>query len=160
MKAEYINPFLQAANLVFRDLLNERLILGKTQISHQFCPSDTHDLGIYISFDGSIQGKVIYALSEFTAKKIFEKLIGNYNEELFQQEHKDVLGELANMITGNAMNIFLNKNQFIEVSVPEIIDLRTNQLIPQNQLTIRLYMYSRWGMLEISVSVIEKNSKF
>lgn len=160
MKAEYINPFLEAANLVFSDLLQEKLIRGKIQISQQFSAGNIHDLGIYLTFDGSIQGRVLYALSEFTAKKIFEKLLRTYNEEIFLQEYRDVLGELANMITGNAMNIFLNKNQFIEVSVPEVIDFRIKKVLPENQLTIRLNMYSQLGMLEINVSLTEKNSKF
>ncbi|MFN3604612.1 MAG: chemotaxis protein CheX [Leptonema sp. (in: bacteria)] len=159
MKAEYINPFLEAVNLVFIDLLQEKLIRGKTQIAHKLYPSSTQDIGIFISLVGSVEGKVIYALSEYTAKKIFEKLMGNFNEDTFKQEYKDVLGELANIVTGNAMNIFLNKNQFIEVSVPEVIDLREKRLQPEEKMTIRLSLYSKLGMLEINVSIIEKNSK-
>lgn len=159
MKAEYINPFLEAANLIFSDLLQEKLIRGKTQIAHKLYPGNTQEIGIFISLHGSIEGRVIYALSEYSAKKIFEKLMGSFDEENFRREYKDVLGEIANMITGNAMNIFLNKNQFIEVSVPEVIDLREKKILPEDRLTIRLNMYSTLGMLEINVSIIEKNSK-
>ncbi|GIX42263.1 MAG: chemotaxis protein CheX [Leptospiraceae bacterium] len=160
MKAEYINPFLEAANLVFNDLLKEKLIRGKTQITPKFLPNKNQDIAILIQLDGSIEGKVIYAFPEFTAKKIFERLMGTLNEEIFKSEYKDVLGEIGNMITGNAMNIFLNKKQFIEVSVPEVIDLKEKNFPIDNNITIRLNMYSKLGMMEIDVSIREKNPKF
>jgi len=160
LKAEYINPFLEAANLVFNDLLKEKLIRGKTQIAPQFMPNKNQDIAILIELNGSIEGKVIYAFPEYTAKKIFERLVGTSDENIFKLEYKDVLGEVGNMITGNAMNIFLNKQQFIEVSVPEVIDLREKAFFPDNKITIRLNMYSTLGMMEIDVSIKEKNSKF
>lgn len=160
MKAEYIIPFLEAANLVFNDLLHEKLIRGKTQISQVFAPSKIQDIIILLNLSGSVEGKVLYGFSEITSKKIFEKLMGTYSDEMFQFEYKDVLGEIGNMITGNAMNIFLNKNQFIEVSVPEVISLREKHFKEDNRLTISINMYSNIGMIEINVSVKEKNPKF
>ncbi|MCS7206121.1 MAG: chemotaxis protein CheX [Leptospiraceae bacterium] len=153
MKAEYINPFLEAANLVYVELLKERLIRGKIQINPYFEPNKGVDIVILIHFGGSIQGKVIYAFPEYSAKKVFEKLTGSKDENLFRSEYKDVLGEVGNIITGNAMNIFLSKNQFIEVSVPEIIDLREKKFISDKIVTVRINMFSRIGMLEIAVSI-------
>lgn len=153
MKAEYINPFLEAANLVYHDLLQERLIRGKIQITPQFIPNKEVDIAILIQFHGSVAGKVIYAFPEFSARKIFEKLTGIQNDEVFRSEYKDVLGEVGNMITGNAMNIFLTKQQLIEVTVPEVFDLREKRFPAENSITVRINMYSLIGMLEVSVSV-------
>jgi chemotaxis protein CheX len=160
LKAEYINCFLEATNLVFADLLKEKLIRGKTQINPKFSPSSTFDIAILIGLDGSVIGKVLYAFPEYTAKKIFEQLLGTYDEEMFRREFKDVLGEVGNMITGNAMNIFLNKQQFIEVSVPEVIDLKEKSFPSFDSLTVRLNMYSKLGMMEIDVTLKEKDTKF
>ncbi len=159
MKAEFINPFLESANLVFNDLLKEKLIRGKTQISSEFYPNKIHDIMIHIQVSGSLHGNVIYALQEHTARKIVERLIGSSDQNIFESEYKDVLGEIGNMITGNAMNIFLKRNQFIEVSVPEVIDLRIRKFLPLNSLTVRLNMYSNLGMMEIDVSIKEENRK-
>ena len=38
MNAEYINPFLEAANLVFKDMLGLNLLRGKTTIKNNPMP--------------------------------------------------------------------------------------------------------------------------
>lgn len=151
MKAEYVNPFLQAASLVFTQLLQIELIRGKTTVKNSLGPGQ--EIAIYIDVTGPINGRVIYSLTPDGARKIFEKLGGA--PESFDQEYRDVLGEIANMITGNALNIFLSRNQFIDVSVPMVIDTRTTPFPERTDTTLGLNMYSPLGMIDINLSLSE-----
>lgn len=151
MKAEYVNPFLQAASLVFNQLLQVDLIRGKTVVRNSLAPGQ--EIAIYIDVTGPVNGRVIYSMTYDGARKIFEKLGGA--PESFDQEYRDVLGEIANMITGNALNIFLSRNEFLDVSVPVVIDTRTTPFPAKNGTTLGLNMYSPLGMIDINISLRE-----
>jgi chemotaxis protein CheX len=151
MKAEYVNPFLQAASLVFKQLLQLELIRGKTVVKNTLAPRQ--EIAIYIDVSGPVNGRVIYSLTPDGARKIYERLGGA--PESFDQEYRDVLGEIANMITGNALNIFLSRNEFLDVSVPVVIDTRTTPFPARNETTLGLNMYSPLGLIDINISLRE-----
>jgi len=151
MKAEYVNPFLQAASLVFKQLLQVDLVRGKTIVKQSLMPGQ--EIAIYIDVTGLVNGRVVYSLTIDGARKIFEKLGGT--PDSFAMEYRDVLGEIANMITGNALNIFMSRNEFLDVSVPVVIDTRSNEFPPYAGTTLGLNMYSPLGLIDINLSLNE-----
>lgn len=153
MKAEYVNPFLQAASLVFSQLLQVNLIRGKTSIKTVLNPGQ--EIAIYIDVTGPVTGRVIYSLTADAARKIFDRLMPGGSDQTFEQEYRDVLGEVANMITGNALNIFLSRNEFLDVSVPVVVDTRTTPFPTRNETCLGLNMYSPLGLIDINIALHE-----
>ena len=151
MKAEYINPFLEAANLVFKDMLGLNLLRGKTTIKNN--PMPGRDIAILVGITGQVNGEVVYAMNIETIHQIVLKLMPGIDAATIEREYRDVIGELANMITGNALNIFLAKNADLDVTVPMVVDVRTQELKLKDHTTLGLNLYSRFGLLEVNIAI-------
>ncbi len=152
IRAEYVNPFLEAAALVFKDMLGVELMRGKTTIKES--PEPTNEIAIILGITGKVTGQVVYSMNMETAVKIVEKLMPGMDPASLQNEYKDIMGEVGNMITGNAINIFLKNHEDLDVTVPQVVDTRvTPNLLLKKNVTIGLNLYSKFGMLEVNISM-------
>lgn len=126
IRAELVNPFLEAATIVFRDVLKTDLIRGKIGIKDN---AETNlELSIVIGVIGTFNGEVVYGLNYDAAYKIAGVLMPGMDLQNIKNEYKDILGEIANMTTGNAMNIFASSGQSIEITAPNIVDSKSETL--------------------------------
>ena len=73
MNAEYVNPFLEAAALVYKDLLGAELLRGKTNIKQ--APRPGHDIAIGLTVTGAATGRVVYSMNIETVVKIVQRLV-------------------------------------------------------------------------------------
>jgi len=152
IKAEFVNPFLEAAALVFRDMLGAELLRGKTSIKQT--PTPSHEIAIIVGVTGKITGQVVYSMNLDTALKLCMKLMPGMTRESLQTEYRDVLGEIGNMITGNAINIFIKNDKDLDVTVPMVVDTRTAEDLKfSEKVTLGLNLYSRYGMVEVNIAM-------
>ena len=71
----------------------------------------------------------------------------------------DTLGEVANMITGNATALLgQTKNEALNITTPAVVagDNLTITLVPKPALILGLY--TQYGPIEISIAVEEKDT--
>ena len=149
--AEIISPFLESAALVFRRVLGLQLIRGKTTIRGR--PDPGRELAIVVGVRGKIQGQVIYALNLETAYKIAHKLLPKSTPMEVRTEYKDVIGELANMITGNALNMLTERKAELDLTVPVVLAADSPDLKLPERTTLSLNLYSRLGLLEVNLAL-------
>ena len=99
MRAEYINPFLAPAKNVWQKMLGQELDLDEyAMMSEQVA---TEDLMAIIRARGLVEGHVLYGFDIDTAKAVAGVMMEEEIEE-FDEIGLSALGELANMISGNA----------------------------------------------------------
>jgi chemotaxis protein CheX len=151
IKADFINPFLEAATIVFRDVLQADLIRGKIGIKDS--PTPTHELAIIVGVIGSFSGEVVYSMNYDAAYKISGKLAPGMPLEDIKNEYKDMMGEIANMTTGNAMNIFASAGQSIEITTPNIVESKTTTIKFNKKPTLQINLYSKFGRIEVNVAI-------
>jgi chemotaxis protein CheX len=151
IKADFINPFLEAATIVFRDVLQLDLIRGKIGIKDS--PAPSHEIAIIVGVIGSFSGEVVYSMNYDTAYKISGRLAPGMSLADIKNEYKDMMGEIANMTTGNAMNIFTSAGQSIEITTPNIIESRTSNVKFNNKPTLQINLYSKFGRIEVNVAI-------
>jgi len=151
IKADFINPFLEAATIVFRDVLGQDLIRGKIGIKDS--PTPSHELAIIIGVVGSFSGEVVYSMNLDAAYKISRKLVPGLSDEDVQNEYKDILGEIANMTTGNAMNIFTSAGQSVEITTPNIQESKSTSVRFNKKPTLSINLYSKFGRVEVNVAI-------
>lgn len=150
LNIEYINPFIVSASKVFNSLLNIDLKKGKVQAVDTIDP--THEVIINIEINGAMTGFVIYSLSFHTVIKIAEVLVPGLSEEMIRQEYKDIIGEVANMITGNAVSMLTDKD--IQLSTPVVMDKRDFTITGfRKYFAIEIKLYSPMGPVEICIVV-------
>lgn len=152
MRAEFVNPFLEAATLVFRDVVGLELIRGKLKILET--PSPSHELAIVVGVIGPANGEVIYSLNFDTAFKIVKKLAPSVKDSEMENEYRDIIGEISNMITGNAMSIFNASGQFIDITTPNIVESKDHSLKFGKKTTLSINLYSKFGSLEVNIALV------
>ncbi len=99
MKAEYLNPFLQATINVLSRMAMLSPKPGKPGVKE----NDTAkgDITGIIGLTGDAEGSLAVSFSESCALKIVENMVGEKYDEL-NEEVADCVGELTNMISGDA----------------------------------------------------------
>ncbi len=96
---ELTQPFIESTKAVFSMMLGCTIELGATTRSSAFRSS--HDLSGIIGFSGTMQGTVVISIDQQVAFSAAEMFLGNRPTEI-DDEVRDMVGELANMIGGNA----------------------------------------------------------
>jgi chemotaxis protein CheX len=118
MKVEYVNPFVSAAFCVIEMVIGEHpekgpLAMRPSQFTSQQC-------NVITGVTGMIEGQVIYGMSLITADKVASQMLGQ-TVRTFDALAASAIGELGNMITGNAMAL-LSENGFVcDITPPSII---------------------------------------
>jgi len=151
VKAEFVNPFLEATIHVFNQLMQEPVVRGRTSIKKT--PAPSHEIAIIFGVKGAVEGQIIYSMNAETAYKISEKLMPGTDRATLEKEYRDVLGEIGNMITGNALNVFYKTSKEIDLSVPYVMDVRTQAANVPDRQTLGLHLYTRVGMLELNIAL-------
>ncbi|MDY6933155.1 MAG: chemotaxis protein CheX [Spirochaetota bacterium] len=151
INAEYVNPFLESASSIFKTVVGIDLKRGKLTIKQY--PEPSHDVAIMIGITGDIHGVVIYSLGYSMVYKIADILAPGLSKEQIDVEYKDIIGELANMITGNAMNLFSNIDKGVEVTTPTVIHGKDFTITAIQQTTLAINLYSTVGSLEMNVAL-------
>jgi chemotaxis protein CheX len=151
INAEFVNPFLEAASVVFKSILDVELRRGKLVIKESPLPS--LDVAILIGITGGVTGEVVYSMGFNMVYKIAQALVPGLTEEQVQHEYKDIIGEMANMITGNAMNLFATTGKRINMTTPTVVVGKDFTITLIKQTTLGINLYSPMGQLEMNVAL-------
>ncbi len=119
MKAEYINPFIEAAQAVFKTLLDIDAKVGKAYLKAS--PFSVSDMIIMIGVVGEIRGQVCVELNFETAGKIVSAMMGGMPVSDMDEIASSAIGELVNMIMGNTCTIFSRNKISIDITPPTIL---------------------------------------
>jgi len=84
--------------------------------------------------------------------KIAETLMFGLTEKQIMNEYKDIVGEIANMITGNAMIHFDHSGKLVVITTPTVFNSKDFSGIMTKKTTLSINLYSPLGQLEMNVS--------
>ncbi|MGB5984703.1 MAG: chemotaxis protein CheX [Desulfobacterales bacterium] len=116
MDVKYINPFLSAIHNIFSTMIDVPFTIEKPGMKNGSAP-DFEISGI-IGLSGDVSGVVVINLSEAIALQLASCLLGEEIQEL-DEDCTDAIGEIANMVAGNAKNNFPNPDT--SISVPSVV---------------------------------------
>lgn len=119
MKAEYINPFIEAAQEVLKALLETDAKLGKIYLKPS--PFTVCDMIIMIGVVGKIRGQICLELTLETAVKIASAMMGGMTVDEMDEIATNVIAKLGNMIMSNACTIFSKNKINIDITPPMIL---------------------------------------
>lgn len=118
MKAEYLNPFLDAFHNVILQVINVEPVNGKVYIKEGSQKSG--EVVINIGVTGDLSGTVLMSMSEETAKQVASKMMMGMEVKNFDDMAKSAISELGNMIAGNAATYFPNLGNVINITPPTL----------------------------------------
>lgn len=119
MNQELINAFLEPAKIVWeKELAMDLVFEGAEPIQPDFV---VEDIVAVIGVSGSLKGNVLYGFGSISALVIAGQMMGEPVEEV---DHVcfSILGELANMITGNAVTGLESQGMKCDITPPIIIE--------------------------------------
>ncbi len=152
MKEEYVNPFLAPADLVWQKELGHCLqLLSANAVSHRYT---TEDITAVIGVSGRLQGNILYGFSDETAKAVIKIMIGD-ETPTSSELALSALGEIANMISGNAATELANAGYPCVISPPVMIEPVGSTITTLGGPQILVTFGSEVGTLRIRISLTE-----
>lgn len=116
MNAEFLNPVMQAATYVLREMCGLEITVGKpylSQVSYQ-----ERIFIVMIGITGELQGQVILGMREPIACDIAQHMMMGMPVPELNDMAKSALCELMNMTMGNAVTTFYNKGIKLDITPP------------------------------------------
>jgi chemotaxis protein CheX len=153
MNVEYINPFIEASQLVLKSAANIETSLGKVHLKTSPYPSDT--VVIIIGLMGKLKGQIIFSMDKTVACKIASSMMGMPINEL-DEVSKSAISEATNMILGNAATILFSKGIQVDITPPSIM-LGDNMLISIPKMTTVCIPlnFTTGGTMELDIAAVE-----
>lgn len=116
MDQSYIIPFVRSVQHVFDTMLQLPVQVGTPSLKKNGQPS--YDVTGIIAMNGDVQGSVVLSFPTVTAERVVSLFTG---VELTRthEDFADAVGELVNMISGNAKAQFTGKT--VSISCPSVV---------------------------------------
>lgn len=118
INVEYINPFISAAQTVLKDFCQIETTIGKPYLKQASYEGDL--LAVIVGITGVLKGQVILTLEKGTACDIASHMMMGMPVPELNDMAKSAIGELCNMILGNAATIFSTKNIALDITPPTL----------------------------------------
>ena len=148
MKAEYINSFFTAANDVFKLMLDLEVKRGELSVVEGLASSK--DANILLGVTGDVSGNIFFSFTKDMTLKMVKIMAGMEIEEI-DVFVSSALGEVANIIGGNAVTNLSNHNYNCDITPPQIIVGEYKSMSMVNQKSIVIPMETEIGEFTISI---------
>jgi chemotaxis protein CheX len=153
MRVEYINPFVESAFSVLKEVLQTEIVRGELYLKATSQPV----LGVaaIIGLTGDVEGRVLLDMSQKTAHEIASAMNGEELES-FDELAKATIAELANMITGQAVTKLHELGFNFDLSPPSLITGDNMVVTNAGVEALIVPLELSQGKLEINVAVRER----
>ncbi|OPX94167.1 MAG: CheY-P phosphatase CheX [Syntrophorhabdus sp. PtaU1.Bin002] len=118
MDVKYINPFIAAAQTVFKSMLAIDAKMGKPIIKNKGVASG--DVTGIMGLVGDRKGTLCISFHERGALFVFKTLVGDECDKLCP-EVVDAIGELTNIISGQARKEFEQAGVNLSAAIPMVV---------------------------------------
>jgi chemotaxis protein CheX len=118
MKAEFINPFLEATMSVLKTMAFLEPIPGNPYIKKGGAASG--DISGIVGITGEAEGSLCLSFSKGCILFIISKMLGEEQKEI-NEDVKDAVGELTNMISGDSRRRLQEIGHSFQGAIPSVI---------------------------------------
>ncbi len=150
MKVEYINPFINSLVKTFDTLIHIDLEKGRPElITSDALQADHSDISGIMSLSGKATGLVILSFSRMLALKTASAFVGE-EYKVINEDVIDAVGELTNIISGNAKNELPQYE--LAITIPTVVEgLGHSIKLPRNLPFVKLPFKTKFGDLTLKV---------
>lgn len=157
MRVEYINPFVESAYNVLKEVLQTEVNRGDLYLKS----SSTPVLGVaaIIGLAGDVEGRVLFDMSMESAIAVASKMLTSMDMDPITELNdmgKATITELANMITGQAVTKLHNLGFKFDLTPPAIITGQNMEVTDPDFEALIVPMSVPMGKIEINVAVRER----
>lgn len=150
MKAEFINPFLQAATQVLESELGSAPVRGSIGLQRSAYTSD--EVTAVIAVTGDVAGMVMFSMAESTARAMVGLMMGQEFAE-FDALAQSGIGEIGNVITGRAAVLLAEAGFPSDLAPPMLIVGKGTMLSTLDVQRLVIPLETQFGPIEIQVAL-------
>lgn len=152
MKAEYINSFYNATKEVFKLILDQEVKIGELQVIKGL--STNKDANIMLGVTGDLKGTVFFSFTKDMTLEMVEIMAGMEIDEI-DVFASSALGEIANIISGNAVTNLSSYEYTCDITPPQIILGEHKSISTSNKKALLLPINTSIGEFSISIFLTE-----
>jgi chemotaxis protein CheX len=150
MRAEFINPFLQAATEVLESELGSKPTRGSIGLQRSAYTSD--DVTAVVAVAGEVAGAVMFAMTEDTARAMVSRMMGMEFPE-FDQLAQSGIAEIGNVITGRAAVLLADAGFPSDLAPPMLLIGRNTMVSTLDVQRLVIPLETELGKIEIQVAL-------
>ena len=117
---DFLTPFSNAASQTFKLLLDLDVATDSSQPVEKL-EDNKEKVNIVIEITGDLAGEVMYSFPKDTTLEMVKMMSGMEFHEI-DEFVKSALGEIANIISGNAMTGLSQSQMICDIRPPKIVD--------------------------------------
>jgi chemotaxis protein CheX len=153
MRVEYINPFVEAAYSVLKEVIGEDVNRGELYLKSTSMPV----LGVaaIVGLAGDVEGRVLFDMTKETALGVASAMNGEEIKTL-DDLGKATITELANMITAQAVTKLHDLGFQFDLTPPAIFTGDNMEISDQGVEALIVPMELPQGKVEINVAIRER----
>jgi chemotaxis protein CheX len=158
MRVEYINPFVESAYNVLKEVLNTEVTRGELYLKSTSMPV----LGVaaVVGLAGGVEGRVLFDMTRETAIHIASRMLEGMEMEKIEELNdmgKATITELANMITGQSVTKLHNLGFKFDLTPPAIFTGENMEVSDTGVEALIVPMEVPQGKIEINVAIRERS---
>jgi chemotaxis protein CheX len=151
VEVKFIDPFIRAGFTVLSQVVSASPERGQLSLrsGNTFT---SQELTAVLGVNGMAEGVALYGMSDVTASKIAAQMLGQDVDEI-DELASSALGELANMITGNATTYLEAAGYRCDITPPSLIrgtGVQITTICPALVVPVA----TQFGKVEINVALI------
>jgi len=125
VNVDYINPFIESTEELFATMLTIKVSRDKPYLKND--QVGTHYISGIIGMAGEASGSVVISFPKQLSISIVSDFLGEKLVEV-DQNVKDGIGELANIVAGGAKKRLSDKNYNFKISIPTVVVGENHQI--------------------------------
>jgi len=126
MDVQFINPFLEGTVNVLKTMAMVEPTVGKPYLKQNNVAKG--DVSGIIGMTGSARGSLALSFSESCILKIVSNMLGEKYSEI-NDEVRDAVGEITNMISGVARKCLESQNHIITAAIPTVVSGHNHSIL-------------------------------
>jgi len=154
MKAEYLNPFFLATKDVLKLMLDLEVQKGNVQILNEMLTSS--DANVILGVTGELQGSILFGFPKNMTLEMVKIMSGMALTEI-DSFVSSALGEIANIIGGNAVTHLASQGYSCDIVPPQVIVGDYKAMSMASKQAIKLSMITKIGEFDVSVFLAEQS---
>jgi len=152
VNVSYVNPFISSTMNLFKTMMNTVVKASTPCLKKQ--PFPTYDISAIIGLSGDAQGSVAISFPKLVALKVVSEMVGT-KIIVIGPELTDGIGELANIVAGNAKKDLAEYK--LSISLPNVIIGKGHMLsAPSGAPSILIPFQSKFGDFALEISLKTK----
>jgi chemotaxis protein CheX len=155
MRAEFINPFVQAATEVLESELGTPPTRGTIGLQRSAYTSD--DVTAVVAVTGEVAGMVLFAMADSTARAIVAQMLGQEFPELDALAQSGI-AEIGNVITGRAAVLLAEAGFPSDLAPPMLLIGHGTMISTLDVQRLVIPLETDFGKIEIQVALKMSNA--